>query len=62
MPEKEKEKEQSKEDTNNQVGCESSCILNLNQFTLPLINSEEITLSCQHKEIELKCQTYRIIK
>ena len=46
----------------NQEGCESTRILNLNQFTLPLINSEEITLSCQHKEIELKCQTYRIIK
>ena len=46
----------------NQEGCESSCILNLNQFTLPLINPEGITLSCQHKEIELKCQTNRIIK
>ena len=46
----------------NQEGYESSCILNLNQFTLSLINPEGITLSCQHKEIELKCQTYRIIK
>ena len=56
----------------NQEGCDSTGILtfiisiigefpHLNQFALPLINPEGITLSCQLKEIELKCQTDRII-
>ena len=56
----------------NQEGCDSSGILSfiipiigeipdLNKFTLPLINPEGITLSCQLKGIELKCETDRII-